>query len=80
MFWYQIAIFYIESVNKTLECSNGPVGTDGMHEMDDEGYDSMRRSTATDLISLTLGGDSRSSFDTELKSETSSVDSCILMK
>ncbi|EFO17242.1 hypothetical protein LOAG_11258, partial [Loa loa] len=49
--------------------------------MDDEGYDSMRRSTAaTDLLSLTLGGDSRSSFDTELKSETSSVDSCILMK
>uniref|UniRef100_A0A1I8ENW2 Uncharacterized protein n=1 Tax=Wuchereria bancrofti TaxID=6293 RepID=A0A1I8ENW2_WUCBA len=66
---------------ETLECNSGVVGTDGMHEMDDEGYDSMRRSTtANDLMSLTLGGDSRSSFDTELKSETSSVDSCIMMK
>ncbi|KAL3997269.1 hypothetical protein ACH3XW_10155 [Acanthocheilonema viteae] len=65
---------------EALECSSGPMETDGMHEMDDEGYDSMRRSTATDLMSLTLGGDSRSSLDTELKSETSSIDSCILMK
>ncbi|CAG9540825.1 unnamed protein product [Cercopithifilaria johnstoni] len=66
-----------ESVNRALECSSGTMETDGI---DDEGYDSMRRSTATDLISLTLGGDSRSSLDTELKSETSSIDSCILMK
>ncbi|EJW74162.1 hypothetical protein WUBG_14930, partial [Wuchereria bancrofti] len=71
----------MESINTALECNSGVVGTDGMHEMDDEGYDSMRRSTtANDLMSLTLGGDSRSSFDTELKSETSSVDSCIMMK
>ncbi|VIO95196.1 Conserved hypothetical protein, putative [Brugia malayi] len=69
-----------KSINTALECNSGMVGTDGMHEMDDEGYDSMRRSTANDLMTLTVGGDSRSSFDTELKSETSSVDSCIMMK
>ncbi|VDK78993.1 unnamed protein product [Litomosoides sigmodontis] len=65
---------------EALECNSGSMETGGMHEIDDEGYESMRRSTATDLMSLTLGGDSRSSLDTELKSETSSIDSCILMK
>ncbi|VDK82544.1 unnamed protein product [Onchocerca ochengi] len=59
----------------TPGCNNRPVKTN----MDDEGDDdwmSMKRSTANDLASLTPGGDSRSSFDTE----TSSVDTCILMK
>uniref|UniRef100_A0A0R3RT45 DM domain-containing protein n=1 Tax=Elaeophora elaphi TaxID=1147741 RepID=A0A0R3RT45_9BILA len=68
------------SKKEVMECSSGLMETDGMHEMDDEGYESMRRSTATDLMSLTLGGDSRSSFENELKSETSSIDSCVLMK
>ncbi|VDO33322.1 unnamed protein product [Onchocerca flexuosa] len=58
-----------KSLDTALGCNDRPVETN----LDDEGdnnWISMKRSTANDPISLTPGGDSRSSFDTE----TSSVD------
>lgn len=63
--------------------SSVQVEGDGMYDLEDEGYDSslsMRRSGVTDFTSSVLGGDSRSSFDTEMKSETGSVDMNISMK
>lgn len=47
-----------------------------VHELEDEGYDSslsMRRSTTTDFSSLSLG-DSRSSFETEMRSDEGDPD------
>ncbi|KAM3722363.1 Pestheic acid cluster transcriptional regulator [Dirofilaria immitis] len=72
------------SFNTVIECNNSrQMEIDRMHDMmDDEGDDgwtSMKRSTVNDLISATHTGsdsESRSLFHTE----TSSVDTCILMK
>ncbi|MCP9259935.1 hypothetical protein DINM_003140 [Dirofilaria immitis] len=74
----------IGSFNTVIECNNSrQMEIDRMHDMmDDEGDDgwtSMKRSTVNDLISATHTGsdsESRSLFHTE----TSSVDTCILMK
>ncbi|VDM98608.1 unnamed protein product [Thelazia callipaeda] len=73
-----------EPINGILSCSDRVMETSVMHEAEEESYDrsfSMKRSSETnDFASQAQGGDSRSSFDTELKSDTSSVDTSISMK